>query len=156
MNQGPVVKGNPLRISVYLLVLSYLFGEFILAKYPLIYPLNLLGIIGLIISLFLFFSGFNIFQSYNENPVPTSTTERLIKTGIFAYTRNPIYLSFVMFHFSMFLVFENVMYFITSVCLGIWINNYVIKDEEKYLLKTFSTEYKRYMEAVSRWIFFKS
>ena len=154
MNEGPNVKGNPLRVSVYLLVFSYIVGEFILPKYLLVYPINLMGIIGLMISLFFFFSGFNIFKSYKENPVPTSTSNRLIKTGIFAYTRNPIYISFVLFHFSMFLVFENVMYFLTSIGLAVWIHNYVIKPEEDYLLEIFSDEYNRYKEAVSRWIFF--
>ena len=154
MSEGPKVKGNPLRLSVYLLVASYIVGEFILPKYLLIYPINLIGMIGLMISLIFFFSGFNIFQSYKENPVPTSTSNRLIKTGIFAYTRNPIYVSFVLFHFSMFLVFENVMYFLTSIGLAFWIHIYVIKPEEDYLLEIFSDEYKRYMEAVSRWVFF--
>ena len=154
MSEGPKVKGNPLRLSVYLLVVSYIVGEFILPKYLLIYPINLIGMIGLMISLIFFFSGFNIFKSYEENPVPTSTSNRLIKTGIFAYTRNPIYVSFVLFHFSMFLVFENVMYFLTSIGLAFWIHIYVIKPEEDYLLKIFSDEYKRYMEAVSRWVFF--
>ena len=154
MNEGPNVKGNPLRVSVYLLVFSYIVGEFILPKYLLVYPINLMGIIGLMISLFFFFSGFNIFKSYKENPVPTSTSNRLIKTGIFAYTRNPIYVSFVLFHFSMFLVFENVMYFLTSIGLAVWIHNYVIKPEEDYLLEIFSDEYNHYKEAVSRWVFF--
>ena len=154
MNQGPHVKGNPLRISVYLLVIAYLFGEFLFPKYPLFYAINLIGIIGLIASLFFFYSGFNIFKSYNENPVPSSISEKLIKTGIFAYTRNPIYLSFVLFHLSMFLVFENVLYFLSSIALAFWINNYVILKEEQYLLSTFKDDYKRYMDAVSRWVFF--
>tara|TARA_Y100000590_G_C15692607_1_gene1003991 strand:+ start:389 stop:853 length:465 start_codon:yes stop_codon:yes gene_type:complete len=154
MNQGPLVKGNPLRLSVYLLVVSYILGEFIFPKYPLFYIFNLFGIIGFVLSVILFFTGFNIFKSYNENPVPSSTSNRLIKTGVFAYTRNPIYLSFVLFHFSMFLIFENVIYFLTSIGLAFWIHNFVIKAEEEYLIKTFSDEYKRYMNAVSRWIFF--
>ena len=32
---GPDVKGNPLYISVYLLIASYILGEFIFPKYPL-------------------------------------------------------------------------------------------------------------------------
>ena len=154
MNKGPSVKGNPLRISVYLLVPCYLFGEFILPKYPLLYIFNLLGIVGLIASVFFFFSGFNIFKSYEENPRPKSIAKRLIKTGIFAYTRNPIYIAFVLFHFSMFLTFENVMYLISSVGIAIWIHSYVIKAEEEYLLKEFSDEYQRYINSVKRWIFF--
>ena len=154
MSQGPLVKGNPLRLTVYILVLSYLIGEFIFPKYPLLYFFNLMGILGLIMSLFFFFSGFNIFKSYDENPVPTSQTRKLIKTGIFAYTRNPIYIAFILFHFSMFLTFENVMYFLTSIGLAIWIHNFVIKAEEEYLIKEFSEEYQRYINSVKRWIFF--
>ncbi len=97
MSNGPNIIGNPLRIAVGLLVASYLIGEFIIPKYPLIYAFSLLGILGLISSTFIFISGFNMFKSYDENPLPSSTTDRIIKTGIFAYTRNPIYLAIVMF-----------------------------------------------------------
>ena len=154
MSDGPKIKGNPLLVSVYLLVLCYIVGEFFIPKYSLLYPINLIGILGLVISLVFFFSGFNIFKSYAENPVPTSSSERLIKTGVFAYTRNPIYLSLVLFHLSMFLVFENVMYLLSAVGQTIWIHNYIIKFEEEYLLGKFTDEYQRYMNAVSRWLFF--
>ncbi len=97
MNNGPNIIGNPLRIAVGLLIFSYVIGEFIVPKYHLIYALKLMGILGLISSTFIFISGFNMFKSYDENPLPTSTTNRIIKTGIFAYTRNPIYLAIVMF-----------------------------------------------------------
>tara|TARA_B100001996_G_C18381486_1_gene485542 strand:+ start:154 stop:618 length:465 start_codon:yes stop_codon:yes gene_type:complete len=154
MNEGPKVKGNPLRISVYLLVISYILGEFIFPKYNLAYIFQLIGVIGLIFSIYLFFSGFNIFKSYDENPVPTSSTNRLIKTGIFAYTRNPIYLSFIIFHLSMFFVFSNVVYFLSALGLSVWIHFYVIKYEEEFLNERFPDEFKRYMSAVNRWIFF--
>ena len=151
---GPLVQGNPLRIFVYILVISYVVGEFIIPKYPIIYLLNMVGLIGFIVSLIFFFSGFNLFKSYKENPVPTSDTNRLIKTGIFAYTRNPIYLALVLFQFSMFLVFENVMYILSSLGLFIWLNNYVIKEEEDYLKNKFGDEFDRYCGAVKRWLIF--
>ena len=151
---GPKVQGNPIRISVYILVISYVVGEFIIPKYPIIYLLNMVGLIGLILSLIFFFSGFNLFKSYKENPIPTSDTKRLIKTGIFAYTRNPIYLAFVLFDFSMFLVFENVMHLLSSLGLFIWINNYVIKAEENYLKNKFGDEFVRYCGTVRRWLIF--
>tara|TARA_Y100000590_G_C15592298_1_gene966584 strand:- start:722 stop:1186 length:465 start_codon:yes stop_codon:yes gene_type:complete len=154
MNEGPNIKGNPLRISVGLLLASYIIGEFILPKYPLIYFLNLIGVLGLIASVSIFFSGFNIFKTYNEDPNPTSISNKIIKTGIFAYTRNPIYLSFVTFHLSMFLIFENVMYFLSAIAQAIWLHNYVINKEEEYLNMQFSEEYKNYTNTVKRWIFF--
>ena len=151
---GPEIQGNPLKIFVYLLVISYVVGEFIIPKYPIIYLFNMIGLIGLIVSLIFFYSGFNLFKSYKEDPNPASDTNRLIKTGIFAYTRNPIYLAFVLFDFSMFLVFENVMYLLSSLGLFIWINNYVIKAEEDYLKNKFGDEFVRYCGAVKRWLIF--
>ena len=78
----------------------------------------------------------------------------MIKTGIYAYTRNPIYLSFVLFLLSMFLVFENVMYFLSSIGLAIWLHHWVIKNEEEYLFSKFSDDFERYKISVNRWLFF--
>ena len=151
---GPAIKGNPLRISVFLLVISYVVGEFIIPKYALFNILNLIGIIGLILSLALFFSSLNLFNSYKENPTPQTDTKRIIKTGIFAYCRNPMYLSFIFFHFNMFLTFENVVYFLSAIGLFYWINNYVISAEESYLKEKFGDDYERYLQAVKKWMFF--
>ena len=151
---GPAVKGNPLRISVLLLVLSYVVGEFYIPSYPLINLLNLIGIMGLILSLALFFSSLNLFNSYKENPTPQSNTKRIIKTGIFAYCRNPMYLAFVSFHFSMFLTFENVAYSLSAFGLFFWINNFVIPVEQIFLREKFGDEYERYLHAVKKWMFF--
>ena len=87
-------------------------------------------------------------------PVPINQTNKIIKTGIFAYSRNPIYLCFVLFHFGMFLTFENIMYFLCSIGLFFWLNNFVIYEEEKYLKDKFGDEFERYCNSVKRWIFF--
>ena len=151
---GPDVKGNPLYISVYLLIISYITGEFVLPKYPLLYVLNLLGVFIIILAPIIFFSSRNAFYAYEENPLPQSETLKIIKTGIYAYSRNPIYLSFVLFHLGMFLTFENIMYFLCSIGLFFWLNNYVIEEEEKYLKNKFEIEYLRYSESVKKWLFF--
>ena len=151
---GPEVKGNPLYISVYLLIISYIIGEFVLPKYPLLYVLNLLGVFIIILAPIIFFSSRNAFYAYEENPLPQSETIKIIKTGIYAYSRNPIYLSFVLFHLGMFLTFENIMYFLCSIGLFFWLNNYVIEEEEKYLKNKFEIEFLRYSESVKKWLFF--
>ena len=154
MNNGPEINKNPLKLSVGLLVATYIFGEFVIPKYHLAYIFKLFGILGLIASVTIFISGFSLFKSYEEDPNPSSSTNRLIKTGIFAYSRNPIYLSFVLFFMSMFLVFENVLYFLSAVGLSIWLHNWVIHAEEIYLQDKFNDEYVRYKQAVKRWLFF--
>tara|TARA_B100000579_G_scaffold368544_1_gene329490 strand:+ start:57 stop:515 length:459 start_codon:yes stop_codon:yes gene_type:complete len=150
---GPAVKGNPLIIFVILLVVSYIIGEFIIPKYVLLNLLNLVGIIGLIISLAIFFTSLNLFNSYKENPIPQANTKRIIKTGIFAYCRNPMYLAFISFQFSMFLTFENVANLLSAIGLFIWINHYVIPIEENYLQEKFGDEYDGYLQAVKKWMF---
>ena len=151
---GPAVNGNPLQIFGILLIISYVVGEFIIPKYILFTLLNLIGIIGLILSLALFFSSLNLFNSYKENPIPQTDTKKIIKTGIFAYCRNPMYLAFVLFHLSMFLTFENVAYFLSAIGLFVWINTYVIPIEEIFLKEKFGDNYSRYLDAVKRWLFF--
>ena len=151
---GPAVNGNPLQIFGILLIISYVVGEFIIPKYILFTLLNLIGIIGLILSLALFFSSLNLFNSYKENPTPQTDTKKIIKTGIFAYCRNPMYLAFVFFHLSMFLTFENVAYFLSAIGLFVWINTYVIPIEENFLKEKFGDNYSRYLDAVKKWLFF--
>ena len=151
---GPNVKGNPLYISVYLLIISYIIGEFIFPKYPMIYIFNFLGLFFIIISPIIFFSSRNAFYAYEENLLPTSETDKIIKTGIYAYSRNPIYLSFVLFHLGMFLTFENIVNFLSFIGLFFWLNNFVIEQEEKYLKNKFKDEYLRYCDSVKKWIFF--
>ena len=83
MMNGPAIKGNPLKISISLLIISYILGEFIFPKYHLIYFFQLIGVLGLIFSVGIFISGFRLFKSYEEDPLPTTPTNRIIKTGGF-------------------------------------------------------------------------
>ena len=151
---GPDVKGNPLYISVYLLIASFILGEFIFPKYPLLYVFNLLGVLIIILTPLVFLSSKNAFNVHEEKLLPQTETNKIIKTGIYAYSRNPIYLCFVLFHFGMFLTFENTMYFLCSMGLFFWLNNFVIYEEEKYLKDKFGDEFERYCISVKRWIFF--
>ena len=151
---GPDVKGNPLYISVYLLIISYVLGEFFIPKYPLIYILNLFGLLIIILTPIVFFSSRNAFNAHDEKLLPQTETNKIIKTGIYAYSRNPIYLCFVLFHLGMFLTFENIMYFLCSIGLFFWLNNFVIYEEEKYLKDKFGVEFERYCDSVKRWIIF--
>ena len=57
MKDGPNIKGNPSKITVGVLVVSYVIGEFIVPKYTLIYICQLIGMLGLLFSILLFFSG---------------------------------------------------------------------------------------------------
>ena len=86
---GPDVKGNPLYISVYLLIASYILGEFIFPKYPLLYILNLLGILIIILMPIVFFSSRNAFNAHEEKLLPQTDTNKIIKTVSYTHLTLP-------------------------------------------------------------------
>jgi len=149
---GPAVKGNPLKIFVLLLVISYVVGEFFIPSYPLFNLLNLIGIMGLILCLALFFSSLNLFNSYKENPTPQSNTKRIIKTGIFAYCRNPMYLALTLFQFGIGIALSFLHISLMSFVTGIVLHLFVILKEEKYLRVKFGPKYETYLNNSRRWI----
>ena len=148
---GPAVRGNPLRIFVLLLVISYFVGEFFIPSYPLFNLLNLIGIIGLILCLALFFSSLNLFNSYKENPSPQSHTKRIIKTGIFAYCRNPMYLAMLILQAGIGMILSMIHIIFFTVLTYMVFKYYVIIPEEIYLEKKFKMKYINYKRLVNRW-----
>jgi protein-S-isoprenylcysteine O-methyltransferase Ste14 len=85
------------------------------------------------------------------NPLKPDTASTLVQTGIFGYTRNPMYLGllFVLLGWATWLQ--------SLSCLGILllfvvaITELQIKPEEVALRKLFAEDYERYCEKVGRW-----
>ena len=146
------VNFNPLKAFVILLIFSYILG--VAFEINLSFPafVNFIGLLFLLKSVFIFIISIRIFFAHKEKLPPSTSTNKIIKTGIYSYTRNPIYLAFVFFQIGMFLVFVNIYYFFSSLVLIIWLNFHVIKAEERYLEKKFNDEYLRYKNNVPRWL----
>ncbi len=82
--------------------------------------------------------------------IDTEHPDRLITTGVFAYSRNPIYVAFGLVLLGQFLVFPN---WILLVYLGaaIWLFNRQVLREEDYLKKHYGQEYADYCRRVRRY-----
>ena len=145
------VTSNPMRIFGFSLATAYIIGEVFDIYYNLYKFINLIGLILFFLFLLIFYLSVKIFLIHKEKLSPSTPTYKIIKTGVYSYSRNPIYCSFVGFQLSMFLVFENIMYLISSICLFYWIHYYVILREEEYLLKKFGKKYGHYQYNVPRW-----
>jgi protein-S-isoprenylcysteine O-methyltransferase Ste14 len=76
--------------------------------------------------------------------------DRLITTGVFAYSRNPIYSAFAVILFGQFLIFSN---WILLVFLGaaIWLFHRQVLREEGYLNVHYGKEYSEYCSRVRRY-----
>ena len=152
MEDQPNININPLKFFVFSLSISFIIGELLNLKISIPYIINLIGLFFLFIFIIIFFVSARMFFLHNEKLLPSTSSYKIIKTGIYSYTRNPIYLSFVGFQLGMFLLFENVIYFFSSIILFYWIHFFVVTEEESYLTRKFGEKYSRYKANVSRWL----
>lgn len=76
----------------------------------------------------------------------------LVSTGIFGYSRNPIYLGMAIMLVAWVIHLENWLAVLGVVIFVAFITQYQIKPEEEALEKVFGEEYVRYKAKVGRWI----
>lgn len=82
---------------------------------------------------------------------PWQPTSRIIITGVYRFSRNPIYLAMFMFQIGLGLWLANGWILLcVSLTLRL-LSHFVIRKEEAYLLAKFGAEYQAYMQQVRRW-----
>jgi protein-S-isoprenylcysteine O-methyltransferase Ste14 len=83
--------------------------------------------------------------------IDTSHPDKLIKTGIFAVSRNPMYVAFALILIGQFLIFSN---WILLVYIGaaVWLFHRQVLREEEYLKKHYGQEYSKYCNRVRRYL----
>ena len=146
------VNFNPLKVFVISLCVAFFLGEIYNFYLPLHLAFKFFGFFIIFFCIILFTYCVRIFLHHKESLPPSSPTHKIIKTGIYLYTRNPIYICFVCFQFGMFMLFGNFIYLLSSIILFFWIHYQVVLKEEEYLEKKFTDIYERYKENVPRWI----
>lgn len=82
--------------------------------------------------------------------IDTDQPDQLITTGVFAFSRNPIYVAFGLVLLGQFLVFSN---WILLVYLGaaIWLFHRQVVREEAYLRQHYGKEFVEYCNRVRRY-----
>ena len=92
------------------------------------------------------------FARRRENPTPWSATTQIIDTGLYAWSRNPMYLGMAVAAAGLALLLHSwTSLALTGVAIGV-IQRFVIRREEAYLLATFGDAYADYCRRVRRWI----
>ena len=86
--------------------------------------------------------------SYKHHEDPT----KLLTTGIFAYSKNPIYLGMLMVLIAIAIQFFSLMSVVLCCMFYYIINTYYIPKEEEVLKKVFGVEYTNYSERTPTWI----
>lgn len=86
------------------------------------------------------------------NPEPHVPTSRLVTSGPFRFTRNPIYLTYVLFIVGLGLYSSNLWMVILLIPTVIVAQYGIILREERYLSRRFGAPYDDYRQRVRRWL----
>lgn len=114
--------------------------------------IKLLGLVLLFVGFGLIIWGVNMFRIYNTPIRPFEQPVQLIQTGLFNYSRNPIYLGMLIV-LSGSVIFLGSLSPLAVIPAFIYIMHHrFIKHEERALEDTFGDYYREYMQRVRRWL----
>jgi protein-S-isoprenylcysteine O-methyltransferase Ste14 len=77
--------------------------------------------------------------------------DRLVTTGMFAISRNPIYVCFNLFFLGQFLIHRNILILVAAVGFALMIHRQILR-EEKFLKSHYGTDYTGYCRNVRRYL----
>lgn len=86
------------------------------------------------------------------NPTKPETTSTVVATGIYRFTRNPMYLGMLMVLVGWAVILANAISFALVPMFVLYMNRFQIGPEEHVLSTHFSGEYVTYMQSVRRWL----
>ena len=143
-----VVFGIPFLVSIvfhFIIPLSLPRGIFRLALIPA-------GIAFIIIGIGIIILARREFARYGQPTDPGHPTSQVVKTGVFAISRNPLYLASIMVLLGIALAL-NMLWALVALVVSTIICHYVlIVPEENYLMAKFGEEYRDYTATVHRWL----
>ena len=104
-----------------------------------------------LIGLLIFFAALVSFGNAWRVGIDKKNSNRLVTGGIFAYSRNPIFLFMNMYFFGTFLIFPTLFFLASFLCFAIGVHIQIL-NEELFLESKFGLEYVQYCKRVRRYI----
>lgn len=153
------MKALELKVPPLLLVL--LVGGLMWAASVLLAQLNFAFKARLIIAGCLLISGFVVIlsavvsfrrASTTVNPVAPELTSSIVTTGIYRYSRNPMYLGFLLVLAAWAVMLSHILAFVLLPAYVVYMNRYQIRPEERVLKKKFGPAFQNYKASVRRWL----
>jgi protein-S-isoprenylcysteine O-methyltransferase Ste14 len=114
--------------------------------------LVLAGPVILIVAVLLFVLSLREFRSAGTSVRGNERTTAIVRTGPYGFSRNPIYLGFVLFLLGLAVTLNNLWLLVALVAFAGFISIIVIPREEQFLERNFQAEYSEYKATVRRWL----
>ncbi len=83
---------------------------------------------------------------------PWKTSSAVVSRGIYAFTRNPMYLGMALIYLGLAIAFVSLSALVLLPLLFVAVQTQVIAREERYLEAKFGDEYRAYKARVRRWL----
>ena len=115
-------------------------------------PLASLGWMALVVGAVLTVMAVVAFVGAKTTIIPRHDPDALITHGIFAWTRNPIYLADVLFLFGASLIWGAWIGCLLVPAFAWILNHRFIRGEEALLARVYGAKFDAYCQAVRRWI----
>ena len=112
--------------------------------------IRLTGVLVVFLSVYLMKTTLKHFGNSLRFGMNENNTGKLVTTGIFARSRNPFFLSLLLFFTGTALIFPNLFFLLFAVSAFAGIHFSILK-EEKFLLKVYGDEYLTYQQKVRRY-----
>jgi protein-S-isoprenylcysteine O-methyltransferase Ste14 len=116
------------------------------------FPWNLSGFIPLILGSLLNLIADKAFKNARTTVKPFETSSKLITTGVFKLSRNPMYLGMVLILTGIAVLIGSWPPFIICAVFAFLMDVKFIKIEEKMLAEIFPDQWENYTRKVRRWI----
>jgi protein-S-isoprenylcysteine O-methyltransferase Ste14 len=100
----------------------------------------------------IFFLAIREFIEHHTHPSTRKPTSELVVTGIYRWTRNPIYIAFLLIVLALAVGANNAWLLLSAIVLFVLLHFGVVKREEHYLSTKFGSIYDDYSRRVRRWI----
>lgn len=97
-------------------------------------------------------AGAGLFHRLGTAIIPFKPASRLVTSGIYRWTRNPMYLGIALIYAGIAILFDSLLALLLLVPVLFIIQRYVITREEAYLERRFGDEYRTYRARVRPWI----
>jgi len=86
------------------------------------------------------------------NPTTPEATSSIVRTGVYRWTRNPMYLGFLLLLCGWAMLLVNGLALLVLPAFVLYLNRYQIAPEERALRARFGADYDDYLAAVRRWL----
>lgn len=91
------------------------------------------------------------FRSHKTPTSPYAPATTVVASGVFRYTRNPMYLGFVLLALGMAVGMNSLWLLLASALLFVLLHYLVVKPEEAYLAERFGPIFSHYCSRTRRW-----